>query len=292
MRCSLPRHVKVDELPWKEGLYSQVKMNGTFLRVSLGGDTVITTRKGMYYPVEEFRQLTTLMRLILPEGKTYHGEVLVRREGALLDRATSNGILSSIRQGNPFSKNEYPCYYIWDFEDDSMPYEERWKVLRNIKSLYVTAVDCKEVYSLKEALKHSANLIEEGYEGTVIKRKDMMYKNGTSKGQIKLKKIQDCNLRIIGFKQGKEGSKYENTLGSLYCATEEGDLGVFVSGFTDAERDEIWANSPDWLYTIVEVKYQELTKNTSTGRYSLDSPIYVRQRDTDEADTLEYLLAK
>lgn len=96
------------------------------------------------------------------------------------------------------------------------------------------------------------------------------YEFKRSKTILKLKVMQSCDLKIIGFESGD--GKYSNTLGKIICDYKGYELGV-GSGFTDAMRDEIYNNQDKYLNRIAEINYFEETHNEDGG-LSLRFPIF------------------
>lgn len=96
------------------------------------------------------------------------------------------------------------------------------------------------------------------------------YEFKRSKTILKLKVMQSCDLKIIGFESGD--GKYSNTLGKIICDYKGYELGV-GSGFTDAVRDEIYNNQDKYLNRIAEINYFEETHNEDGG-LSLRFPIF------------------
>ena len=48
---------------------------------------------------------------------------------------------------------------------------------------------------------------------------------------------------------------------------------------TNVTREELWANSDDYIGKIVEVKFKEKSCDKKTGEESLQFPTFVRFRD-------------
>ncbi|WP_297136229.1 ATP-dependent DNA ligase [Terrisporobacter sp.] len=96
------------------------------------------------------------------------------------------------------------------------------------------------------------------------------YEFKRSKTILKLKVMQSCDLKIIGFESGD--GKYSNTLGKIICDYKGYELGV-GSGFTNAMRDEIYNNQDKYLNRIAEINYFEETHNEDGG-LSLRFPIF------------------
>ena len=53
----------------------------------------------------------------------------------------------------------------------------------------------------------------------------------------------------------KGEGKFADTLGSIVCQSEDGELQTNVSGFSDKVRNEIWENREKYIDTIVTVKF-------------------------------------
>ena len=94
-------------------------------------------------------------------------------------------------------------------------------------------------------------------------------------------------MQVVGFKRGTPGTKYENSLGALECASSDGKVRCFASGIADDLRDEIWNNQDEFLGKVVTVKCNGLSQNAD-GEYSLLHPRFMKFRDDKEsADSLE-----
>lgn len=149
-------------------------------------------------------------------------------------------------------------------------------------------IETKEVNTLEEAQNFYQKQIENGYEGAVLKNLDGIWKNHTSPNQVKMKAEHDCDLKIIGIKEGT--GKYTGKIGSLDCASSDGLLKVNVgSGLTDADREK---NFSELLGKIITVKYNEVIDGESKNTKSLFLPRVAElvRIDKTEADSLEKIL--
>ena len=115
-----------------------------------------------------------------------------------------------------------------------------------------------------------------GEEGVMINVWDAPYDFKRTNNLLKVKKFQDTEVKIIGFQEGT--NKYTGTLGALVCEYKYSTVDV-GSGFSDALRDEIWANKEAWLGKIITVKYFEETYSSATGLPSLRFPVFIRVRE-------------
>lgn len=115
-----------------------------------------------------------------------------------------------------------------------------------------------------------------GEEGVMINVCDAAYEFKRTNQLLKVKKFQDTEVKVVGFQEGT--NKYAGTLGALVCEYKYSTVDV-GSGFSDALRDEIWANKDDWLGKTITVKYFEETYNSATGLPSLRFPVFIRVRE-------------
>jgi DNA ligase-1 len=283
MRCSLPNAVDLSRWNWKEGVFSQEKADGIFVNVTCKDGTVsVNTRKGHPLGIQHFPKLEKEFRLFSGQ---FHGELLVKISGTIADRKTGNGLINSVMKGGSFQETVEPVFVFWDYVTDRrLPYRDRFKGLVE-KCFYLSAtiVNTKIVYSQEEAREHFEEILSRGGEGTVLKTKYGMWKDGVSKEQVKLKAERDCELMILDFVEGL--GKYQDTLGAITCGSRDGVLRVNVSGFTDREREDIWNARDDLRGAIVTVRYNEKIRNKE-GKWSLFLPRFIEIRhDKTTADS-------
>lgn len=298
-RCSLSKDVDLASWPWEAGVYSQMKMDGVYARLTSEG---FQTRNGSRFPrgvlgvAEELSEHVGWMEL--------QGELVVFERGkdgnlVLLDRKTGNGLLNSALQGTNIGEEYSIWYYVWDYVDvknkDSRPYKERLSFLIEFLAqmkgsrIPIKLVETSVVYSLEEALKHSQTLMSLGNEGTIIKHPDFIWKNGTSKEQVKLKLECDVDLRAMALVDGDANGKHADTFGSIRFVSCDGMLVVDVSGFTDEERQEIYDNwTNKYFEKVATVTANDLIKRRDSEVFSLFLPRFSEWRfDKNEADSLE-----
>jgi DNA ligase-1 len=119
-------------------------------------------------------------------------------------------------------------------------------------------------------------LLLASYEGSMLKDIDGYYECKRSWNIQKIKDMDNIDLTVIGVDPGLEGSKYENTMGSLVVEYKGHPVNV-GSGFSDEQRANIWANKEDIINKVIEVKYFEESKDR-TGKLSLRFPIFIQFR--------------
>lgn len=229
----------------------------------------------------------------------FDGELLVHKEGQLLDRQTGNGILNRAVKGTiPQSEAVLVCATIWDvvpYDDfisgkSELPYSIRFDMLNDllIGSDKIQIVSSVIVDDLESAVTIFNQMLEDGHEGIIIKDTESIWENKRSKSQIKMKAgfagneaIRDCDLYVTNIKEGT--GKYKGMIGSLLCESSDGVIKVSVgSGLTDDDRKR---PVEDYIGKIVTINYTNRITNKQ-GEHSLFLPIFIELRiDKDVADS-------
>lgn len=282
--------------------YVQLKADGTYREFSVhDGEVQCQSRSGekYEYPVI-FEQMS-----MLPDG-FYHGELTVK---GISDRAEGNGLINSdnpphddivVELWDYITPEEYQQAGLKDKKNPcKTPYSTRFSTLIEQLLIYkdgdfknVKLIPYKIVESLPEALKQTSEWMSQGFEGSILKDANGVFKDGTSKHQLKLKLEISVEMRCVGFHEGTKGTKREGKVGSIMFANDEGTIKGRCSGFTDKELDYFTENQDELLGKIMEVQFNDLTKARNNDFYALSHPRFIEWRnDKDETDTLEKAFA-
>lgn len=312
MRCSLikdlPKKHAITTWPWKSGVISQIKADGMFANVShtATGKVMIESRNGSPFPLEYFDDLVKEVKAVIPNGYQVHGELLIFRNGVMLDREVGNGVFNKILQGGELPKGDRVVYQAWDcipIEEAKAknkydcPYEQRFQYLNTILDTEITGIlttsirliEWEWVFSLREAYIHCRDAMKRGLEGTVIKHPNAIWEDSTSKGQVKLKLDFVVELKVVGMNAANKNSKNAALFGSLQCESLCGKLKVGVTGFKDDKRKQIFDNWNTYNGSIIAVCANGIMLPDADigGFFSLFLPRYVEDRlDKREADSL------
>jgi DNA ligase-1 len=240
-----------------------------------------------------------------------HCELLVLKDGVVLPREQSNGILNSVisGDGSALEPGMEVHFYAWDQiplasvtpkGSCSTPYAQRLGgLVRQISSAgcpRLHVIDTRIVHSYDEALDHYRELLRKGKEGTIVKNPKMIWKDGTSKDQVKLKLEVDVDLKIVGVINGTPGTKNEGRPGSLECESACGALRVDVTVKNEAMRDAIERDPHSYLGRILAVRANSvMNPSDSSPVHSLFLPRMVEagyRTDKAEADDLARIKAQ
>jgi hypothetical protein len=295
---------------------SEVKADGRYVNVIIdSGEVELTSRQGepsFLGDCELTRELSKLSNCVL------NGELIMRNTPRLI----ANGIIASIIDYNLKlnsrtdleNKKKYSAFLkekgmtiedalgliqlkVWDIlsiEDfysltSSIKRIDRLNHLKEIieYSENILIVDHKIVSSYEEAMKHFTEMLEKGEEGTVLKTLDGCWKNGKQRYQIKLKVEIDLDLKIVGFNYGTKGTKNENVISSITCESSCGKLTARAQGLKEDIMLYVTENQDKLLDTILEIKCNGLSTNSSGGNSVFYPTMKEFRTDKNTANSLE-----
>ena len=308
MRCSLPKSSNIDKFDWAVGVIAQVKADGMFVNVtrSNSGEIVVTTRRGNEIPLDNLDELRGALEEKVPAGYQLHGEMTVYDKGILMPREAGNGVLNAIANGEAISPSRAVVIDFWDIIPEEAiapkgkcqtPYIARLNNLmlhvgkeRATPSNPVGRIETRVVFSYQEARAYYSEVLMRGGEGVIVKSPRAIWKDGTSKDQVKLKMSFQVDLKIVGFVEGTPGAVTEKTFGAFMLSTEDGQLQCSAgSGITVAMRETIHADRAAYMGKIVTVGANAIMyPSDSNPLHSLFLPVVVEVRtDKDTADSLQ-----
>lgn len=274
--------------------YIQLKADGTYREMQvLDGKVEFLSRSGEPYTytfADVFEDL--------PQGH-YTGEFIVK---GTANRAESNGLLNS---DNP--PMDRIVYQVWDYitpeeyqnalkkVKNITKYKQRFKRLAEIVSGknydQFQLIESCEVSNLEQAFEKVVEWMNDGLEGGVLKDLSGVYKDGTSKHQLKMKLEMELEVRITGFKEGTIGTKREATFGAITFESDDGKIKGAVSGFSDSQLEEINKDRDSYIGKIMTVGCNDITRGRDNDYYALSHPRFEGVRnDKTETDTLERAL--
>lgn len=145
-------------------------------------------------------------------------------------------------------------------------------------------VDLETMVGKIEFQDFNKKMIDEGYEGIMIKDVDAPYECKRSASWLKQKPFIEVSLTVTAVEEGT--GKNEGRLGALVCEGIDDGKRIVVnvgSGFTDDQRKEFWASyqtdPTSMVGQVVEVRADAATRSQdSEDEWSLRFPRFLRFR--------------
>ena len=220
--------------------------------------------------------------------RIYDGEIMTLDKAGTRDFNSTSGAINGI-----YTDKSQLHYFIYDIIDNTLTYKERKDILDDFDK-EGTGTDCTilKVIGQCELQPNPAyntqldkwldEIVDKGGEGLILRDPDAVYDIGRrSEALLKYKKVQTMDLRIVGFNEGK--GKYEGMIGSFICENDEGDIQVNVAGMSDDIR---MSNPDDWIGTIIEVAYFDISMSKDKATKSLRFPRLKRVRDDKDTTSI------
>jgi DNA ligase-1 len=194
-------------------------------------------------------------------------------------------------------KQEKLCFYVYDLIPKSdyesyrpkdknkvvteVPYIERAEVLRKVanltqpagttrfgisttqtRNLLVLLPVVEEVIDLLDVYSLLTKFTSAGFEGLMVKSTHYPYLDDRTHHWLKVKPSNEIDAEVVEILEGE--GKHQGKLGAILCKAKIGNKEVLFrvgSGFTDSQREYFFENPEEIVGKIVEVQYQELTKD-------------------------------
>ena len=211
--------------------------------------------------------------------------IVNRAVRTLFSRCALNGFDGELLVGSPTSKHAWSTtssllksekpedchttgvnFYVFDLWNTiKMSYHDRLTLL---KAKYNSLPDelkacttlCHQTYmtSMDDVHTYYREMLDEGYEGIMLRRASAPYKFGRSnlgsQELVRLKPKDDDEFEIIGFNELISDGSPADSLGSLIVA--KGSMSFDVgTGFSASQRKAIWENRCKFLHKTVTVSH-------------------------------------
>lgn len=159
--------------------------------------------------------------------------------------------------------------WVYDFPSHKGVFSARYAALKNALSQLgkpnLVLVPTYKVNSIEEIHEWHAKFLEEGYEGTIIRRNNASYENKRSKQLLKFKDFKDEEFKIIGAIEGVGGRT--GTIGKFILQHDKVADQTFesnVKGGHDYLR-QIWQERDSYIGKTATVKYFNRTPKKEDG---------------------------
>ena len=261
----LPNRVRVE--PKLDGIRMVAKVSG--------GNVTMLSRAGK--SITNFQDTVGKELATLPDG-VYDGEVMDDDFIALMRQVHRKDNVNVTK--SYFMVFDVVSLSEWENTEGIMPLSQRRLVLEEIlggkEFEFLRLVEHQEIdANINSIMAYHKLCVDRGFEGAMLKNPDMPYCFGRSDAVVKVKTFHDADVKVIGFKEGRESNA--GSLGAIIVDFEGHEVDV-GSGFSKEQRTEIWAAKEKFLGMTAEVRYQEITPKGSLRFptfvcWRLDKPI-------------------
>ena len=171
-----------------------------------------------------------------------------------------------------------------------MGQKRRVNFLKNFENIFADSgcitlvphieVDLDTLVGQIEYKDYNKQMIEQGYEGIMLKDPEALYVCKRDVAWLKMKPFIEVSLTVTAVEEGT--GRNEGKLGALVCEGVDDGKRILVnvgSGFSDAQRDEYWVDKETMVGQVVEVRADAATRSQdSEDVYSLRFPRFLRFR--------------
>ncbi len=151
--------------------------------------------------------------------------------------------------------------------------EQNKAILKHVDVLDHTVVDLDTQEGQKTFVGLNKAAVDGGYEGVMIKDPNAPYECKRTHSWLKAKPFIEVSLKVVAVEEGT--GRNEGRLGAVIVEGEDDGYNYRLncgSGFTDAQRDEFWAERDSLLGNLIEIRADARTKSQDSETYSLRFP--------------------
>ncbi len=247
--------------------YIQPKIDGVRMTCRMvKGKIEMFTRKGKPFTIMthlESHLISLFKRLNLTNGDSYY------LDGELYSDTLTFQELAGVvrRSGSTREELEQVKYVVFDCFQLKAPdttYSTRFRPLKYVAYKHktsdnsiVSCIDTITINSEDEIYDWNTNFIQNGFEGTIIRNTNGLYKlNHRSKDLQKFKTFLDDEYEIVGFTQG---TGTDEGCVIWECKTKDDKTFSVRPRGSVAERQGYFQNGNEWIGSMLTVRFQELT---------------------------------
>ena len=240
-------------MKWAPPYILQPKYDGFRCRVvpTETGHLLLSSEENIFFSVPHLNKMFDTLNLNLElDGELY-------AHGLNFDEISS--IVSRTVNVHPgYNIVEFHCFDVIN----SAPQTERLLKLETLKGLH-RDLQIAPFYlceSLDDIMRVYDTLINNGYEGIIVRHINNVYERKRSTLVMKFKPKKDDNYEILGaVEEISINGEYKNSLGSLICSSGDGQTFNVGTGFTQEQRQTLWENKELLPGKVCKIAYQHLT---------------------------------
>jgi len=245
----------------------EVKLDGVrCIAVKQNGTTNLFTRNGK--AIEGYNNIINDINLLPVDNLILDGEII---------SGDYTGTMNNLFTKNDNKQGVYNIFDTVSLEEfnsgrSKSAYIERKSILNNYSTLsidnnslmFIAPLTIMKNPDITELNALTNQVVQQGFEGIMIKNTQGLYESKRSFDWQKLKPFFSEEFTIIDFAEGD--GKYKGTLGKVIVDVCGKGVGV-GSGWTDEQRNEVWNNKSKYLGRVLEVQYQEKIEKTGSLRF-------------------------
>ena len=151
--------------------------------------------------------------------------------------------------------------------------EQNKNVLQHVQALDWEDVDLDTPEGQNRFVELNKAAVDGGYEGVMIKDTNAPYECKRTHSWLKAKPFIEVTLKVADVEEGT--GRNEGRLGAIIVEGEDDGYNYSLncgSGFTDAQRDEYWAERDSLIGQLVEIRADARTQSQDSETYSLRFP--------------------
>lgn len=265
---------------------------GRIIALKENGKVSFFTRAGQKY--EGLVDLEDEMSRMMPDNICLDGEITLLDKGDLTSKEQYKETMKIVRTKDPEKHGIKMLVFDWMPAEDFK--KQNCALQYNVRRISLSRIFCSHSYKYFELLpllyagddtSRIPEILNEqianGEEGIMINIYDAPYEFKRTNNLLKVKKMNDIDLEIIGFEEG--AGRLVGTLGAIIVRYKNNNTVKVGSGFSDEQRKEIWEHQSDWLGAVCAIQYFETSVNSTTELESLRFPVFIERRvDKVDAD--------
>jgi DNA ligase-1 len=187
-----------------------------------------------------------------------------------IGRGRYEDVMSIVTRTTPHEGWRQIRFMVFDLPEDTRRFEQRVtamvRLAKEKQSDYLQVVEQFRVPDDEVLMQAMDEVHAAGGEGLMLHHRDAFYRSGRSGDLLKLKRFDDAEATVLGYKPGK--GKYQGMVGSLKVRSEDGREFYVGSGLSDRQRRQ-----PPPVGSLVTYRFQGLT-DSGLPRF----PVFLRER--------------
>jgi len=270
--------VKADKLNFP--LIAQRKFDGVRLLTTVrDGKVKFETYNGNTVPLPRLESHLKHLPNVMLDAE------IVFRDGSMKYRSKVSGMINSAMKGGRISERELNLHAFdsmpvaeWDVKKCNRLYIERYEDTMNL--LVPLSVDAQVHLAINDIVRTSTQvdalleqLWNDGFEGLMLKELQHRYTFTKSRLWAKCKQTKTADLYCYGVTEGTGWA--EGGIGALQLEGVVEGKPVTVKTGSGLTREDRFASIERYLNKTIEMKYNSLTQDSRTLKWSLFSPRYV-----------------